>query len=170
MSAMSSVSAVQYRCPQCPQCPHCHQCPQCPQCPQCLQYSTDSCIYVPVYCAIIKFKMENRFLWIHFFLQSEARRIVSEKIKKNQYSQDVSQIRSNVSQVVKLCQLSVDFAWKEMFATPTDASSNNGALPEDHPIIRVERRFEYPQYNFWPYFKRGLNSYLVVVVTFRKAN
>ena len=85
------------------------------------------------------------FLLINF-LQSEARRIVSEKIKKNQYSQDVSQIRSNVSQVVKLCQLSVDFAWKEMFATPTDASSNNGALPEDHPIIRVERRFEYPQY------------------------
>ena len=51
------------------------------------------------------------------------------------YSQDRDWLRLSVSQIVRLCQMAVDFAWKEMSST----SSETNRLPDDHPIIRVER-------------------------------
>jgi len=67
-------------------------------------------------------------------VEAEARRIASA-VKKDQYSQDRDWIRLSVSQVVRLCQMAVDFAWKEM----SSSSSETNRLPDDHPIIRVER-------------------------------
>ena len=67
-------------------------------------------------------------------VEAEARRIASA-VKKDQYSQDRDWIRISVSQVVRLCQMAVDFAWKEM----SSSSSETNRLPDDHPIIRVER-------------------------------
>lgn len=69
-------------------------------------------------------------------VETEARRIASI-VKKDQYSQDRDWLRLSVSQVVRLCQMAVDFAWKEMTSNKADPSPNR--LPEDHPIIRVER-------------------------------
>ena len=78
--------------------------------------------------------------------EAEARRIASA-VKKDQYSQDRNFLRCSVSQIVRLCQMAVDFAWKEMSSIPVCNSNgednnpeNNGGvpnqLPEDHPIIR----------------------------------
>lgn len=67
-------------------------------------------------------------------VEAEARRIAAA-VKKDQYSQDRDWLRLSVSQVVRLCQMAVDFAWKEMFSE-TDGPNK---LPDDHPIIRVER-------------------------------
>ena len=75
-------------------------------------------------------------------VEAEARRIASQ-VKKDQYSQSRDFLRLSVSQVVRLCQMAVDFAWKEMScpSASEDADENrpNPRLPEDHPIIRVER-------------------------------
>ena len=67
-------------------------------------------------------------------VEAEARRVASA-VKKDQYSQDRDWLRLSVSQIVRLCQMAVDFAWKEMSST----SSETNRLPDDHPIIRVER-------------------------------
>ena len=67
-------------------------------------------------------------------VEAEARRIASA-LKKDQYSQDKDFLRRSVSQVVRLCQMAVDFAWKEM----SSSSSETNRLADDHPIIRVER-------------------------------
>ena len=67
-------------------------------------------------------------------VEAEARRIAS-CVKKDQYSQDRDWLRLSVSQIVRLCQMAVDFAWKEM---SSEAEGPN-RLPDDHPIIRVER-------------------------------
>ena len=67
-------------------------------------------------------------------VESEARRIASA-VKKDQYSQDRDWLRLSVSQIVRLCQMAVDFAWKEM----SSSSSETNRLADDHPIIRVER-------------------------------
>ena len=67
-------------------------------------------------------------------VEAEARRIASS-VKKDQYSQDRDWLRLSVSQIVRLCQMAVDFAWKEM---SSEAEGPN-RLPDDHPIIRVER-------------------------------
>lgn len=69
-------------------------------------------------------------------VEAEARRIASS-VKKGQYSQDADWLRLSVSQVVRLCQMAVDFAWKEMSSSKESEVPNR--LPEDHPIIRVER-------------------------------
>ena len=65
-----------------------------------------------------------------------ARKIASS-VKTDLYSQDRDWLRLSVSRIVKLCQTSVDFAWKEVITAST--SQSNQQLPEDHPIIRVER-------------------------------
>ena len=67
-------------------------------------------------------------------VEAEARRIAG-KVKKDQYSQDCDLLRLSVSQVVRLCQMAVDFAWKKMSLE----ESRPNPLPEDHAIIRVER-------------------------------
>ena len=77
--------------------------------------------------------------------EAEARRIASA-VKKDQYSQDRDFLRCSVSQIVRLCQMAVDFAWKEMSSIPVDSGGEDKAdigaqgvpnqLPEDHPIIR----------------------------------
>lgn len=69
-------------------------------------------------------------------VEAEARRIASA-VKKDQYSQDRDWLRLSVSQVVRLCQMAVDFAWKEMSSSSETDTPNQ--LPDDHPIIRVER-------------------------------
>ncbi len=70
-------------------------------------------------------------------MEAEARRIAST-VKKDQYSQNRDWLRLSVSQVVRLCQMAVDFAWKEMSSSTTESGGPN-RLPDDHPIIRVER-------------------------------
>ena len=71
-------------------------------------------------------------------VEAEARRIASA-LKKDQYSQDKDFLRRSVSQVVRLCQMAVDFAWKEMSASNNDEEDEVPKIPDDHPIIRVER-------------------------------
>ncbi len=68
-------------------------------------------------------------------VEAVARRIASS-LKKGLYSQDRNWLRSSVSRLVKLCQMAVDFAWKEVAANDEEQHQH---LPEDHPIIRVER-------------------------------
>ena len=71
-------------------------------------------------------------------VEAEARRIAAQ-VKKDQYSQSRDFLRLSVSQVVRLCQMAVDFAWKEMSSVEEEENRPNPRLPEDHPIIRVER-------------------------------
>ena len=71
-------------------------------------------------------------------VEAEARRIAAQ-VKKDQYSQSRDFLRLSVSQVVRLCQMAVDFAWKEMSSEDEEENRPNPRLPEDHPIIRVER-------------------------------
>ena len=73
-------------------------------------------------------------------VEAEARRIAS-KVKKDQYSQDCDHLRLSVSQVVRLCQMAVDFAWKKIQTgdEETEQGRPPNPLPEDHAIIRVER-------------------------------
>ena len=48
-------------------------------------------------------------------------------------------LRLSVSQVVRLCQMAVDFAWKKMSLEESKDHEYPNPLPEDHAIIRVER-------------------------------
>ena len=38
-----------------------------------------------------------------------------------------------------MCQRSVEFAWKEVRSDKGDAAAHAQMLPDDHPIVKVER-------------------------------
>ena len=66
------------------------------------------------------------------YVANQEARMVAAQIKKEQYSQDRSWITHHGLRLIRMCQRVVDFAWK-------DTSRPEEALPDDHPIVKVER-------------------------------
>ena len=46
-------------------------------------------------------------------------------------------LRSHGTRLVKICQRAVDFAWKD--SQPEENTEQVHALPDDHPVVKVER-------------------------------
>lgn len=48
-------------------------------------------------------------------------------------------LRSHGTKLVKICQRAVDFAWKDSQPPEENAEEEVHALPDDHPVVKVER-------------------------------
>lgn len=67
------------------------------------------------------------------YVINEEVRAVSGIIKKEQYRQDRKWIHLAGTKLIRMCQRAVDFAWKDC------SQSTEDPLPDDHPIVKVER-------------------------------
>ncbi len=71
---------------------------------------------------------------------AEARHGAAE-LRRRQYAQDRAWLRDRGAVLVRMCQRAVDFAWKELKnnSGPSSSGSAPPALPDDHPVVKVER-------------------------------
>ena len=64
---------------------------------------------------------------------------IASKLKQSMYVQDVAYLRSLLTQLVKVSQRCVDFAWQAERSSRTKEDEDSSPVDDSHPIVKMER-------------------------------